>query len=69
MILSKSNPKGALKQAFDPIDPQYYHQRAQIGIILAQDIRQSPTSVVTTDIRHYRPQIRVFWEFLLSQMA
>ena len=69
MILSKSNPKGALKQAFDPIDPQYYHQKAHIGIVLALDIRQSPTSVVTTDIRHYRPQIRIFWEFLLSQMA
>ena len=38
-------------------------------MILALDIRQSLILVVTTDIRHYRPQMQVFWEFLLSQMA
>ena len=42
---------------------------AQIGIILALDIRQSPISVVTTDTRHYRLKMWIFLEFLLSQMA
>ena len=52
-----------------PIDPKSYHQRAQIGIILALDIRQSPILVVTTEFKNFRLQTRIFWEFLLSQMA
>ena len=69
MIWLNQTLDGPWNRSFGPIDPQNYHKRAQIGIILALDIRQSHISVVTADIRHFRPQIRVFWEFLLSHMA